>query len=603
MAEAFACWPFDNLANGSQENPSPSNDQTEIERNVVVTKLLGALRKYRSAVLVVVGPGGIGKTTVLGQVHKKIKRSIFVRVDPTEERTDAQALAKVIVSEIQDYPDANVDIRAGDMLLGEAFDCVCRKLRIPLVIIDGIQNLTNGTVDEIVIEARKHEIDLVLSIREKPEFVGISEVLIVPPLSLEEATELAAKLGVHEKNQIDRSYGLSHGNPLRFRSLLRRELAVTIRPLTPTLMPAAQRVVVSGGFIDRVLYAAVSGVNSCHLDELEAEGWLAARMQTSEQKVDQPPPPFSMLAMARAAWWRGNYKECVAYANRARATTVSVSLHQKATLEIGIARFFEGNWKAVEEMLEPLIHSEADLKTLGWARLILGTTKGLLGTDVVGGRELLYSALMLLREESDFAGVAIAYGNLGEIAWKAGLYEDAKIELSECISRANRLGMRVNEVEGKRNLLHLLIRTKGPFDKEVSDLLADLSALSSHQIGKMEMMQLTNTLATARLYRREIEPAKTNIAKAKRLTGGNPEYRIYTLANAACLAVLEKRDEDIRQLASKALEFCIRGKNRLAISQIRHDIQYIGQSIDYLMNAGLQEAFNEAERKLYGDHF
>jgi tetratricopeptide (TPR) repeat protein len=296
------------------------------------------------------------------------------------------------------------------------------------------------------------------------------------------------------------------------------------------------------------------------------------------------------LAYARACWWKGDYKECIELCCKVIEKSDNESYKMQAYLEAGISYFFLGNWIQSTKYLKIVEESDnSSAIVYGWSKLILGTTDGIRGKHFDKGKKRLEASINLLKEEGDITGLAIAYGNLGEILWKHGDYELAERNLQNNLIYAKKTDMYINLIENKRNQLQLEIRWHNPFTEIAKKLLADLAKVTLIDIGNMEMMQVANTVATAFLYQNKITDALPFIKLAEQLTCENDEYRIYTLGNKIILHILTEESNNVDPMIDDLLSLSIKGENYLAIKQIRDDVNYIKnnynkKSIEYIIN-------------------
>jgi hypothetical protein len=361
---------------------------------------------------------------------------------------------------------------------------------------------------------------------------------------------------------------------------------ITAEALTPDIVFAAEP------DLDLTTLMAIvqSSIKHDHLelfgiaaDVLSRRGHLPALQDVclfasnyNAQTNSKPLPSVAKLAMARAFWWQGDYASSRLHANEAIATSNDLSVSLRAKLEIAICDFFEGKWDEAKIILEELLSRQlVDSRVIGWGKLILGTIVGIRGEDVDGGRKLLHQAETLLRNSRDLAGVAIALNNCGEVSWKSGLFRESEQELHTGLATAKSLGMTVNTIESRRNLLQLYLRMYGPHHPSISLHEEELRKSSVSSIGEMEMMQVANTLATLFLRRQSFKEATCWIEIAIPLTRHNAEYDIYTKANQAILiAATAERNWGIEATIylEHALRLCVSGKNLFAIKQIREDI-------------------------------
>jgi tetratricopeptide (TPR) repeat protein len=286
------------------------------------------------------------------------------------------------------------------------------------------------------------------------------------------------------------------------------------------------------------------------------------------------PDAHILLLQSRASWWRGDFNKCRMFAvSASRCLDVNTA---RVELELAIADFFEGVWDISLARLLDVEQSElASGQDIGWARMLTGTVYGLTGRDIDKGKQYLHSAIVLLEDCSDICGLAIAYGNLGEVYWKSGEYEQALREVLEGRSFATRAGMKLNLVESKRNELHIVIRTEGAHSERAEQLLGELQRLSRQQLGAMVEMQLFNSMATAHLYRGELDLAGECIEAARCLTEGNVEYQIYTLVNSGFLHAARGSFGPAERELVEAVRLAREGGNLLALRQAKHDLEYI----------------------------
>jgi hypothetical protein len=148
-----------------------------------------------------------------------------------------------------------------------------------------------------------------------------------------------------------------------------------------------------------------------------------------------------------------------------------------------------------------------------------------------------------------------------------------------CLGRALELaqarGDRATELETVRNLLHAHLRLDGPHSPEVRQLSETLEALLSEISDLTEHMQAWNTLATVSLYAGDRDRAAALIEMADRYTRGNVEYEIYTLANVSTLHAMNGCIAEGSRVLRDALVLAERGKNYLALHQLKDDISAI----------------------------
>lgn len=281
------------------------------------------------------------------------------------------------------------------------------------------------------------------------------------------------------------------------------------------------------------------------------------------------------LCLARCYWWQGEYDKCIDTANNIIFSQSVKQEHlNKAKLELAIGHFFLGDWELVIVELEKLINQfDIDPKDNGWCMLILGTTLAIRGVKTQRGLFLLKQSISLLSNTDDKAGLAIAYGNLGEVCWKLNNLSEAYDYLHQGLTLASSLQMNINEAEARRNLIHVLLKEEEQNTKELEEHLQFLIE-GYDELDSMEAMQVSNTLCTYFLYNDDVDSAREWLNKSISLTDQNNEYRIYSLANEAILSAMLNNIKDFFDRLEKAMSLCLSGDNRLAAVQISNDIQY-----------------------------
>ncbi|UXE63270.1 MAG: hypothetical protein KA717_11800 [Woronichinia naegeliana WA131] len=168
------------------------------------------------------------------------------------------------------------------------------------------------------------------------------------------------------------------------------------------------------------------------------------------------------LLKARYGWWFGDYKETIELTASIISNLNTSEHHLQAHLEKGIAHFFLGEWDIAKFHLKLADNPHtAEPRTLGWARLILGTIDGIRGVNLLEGKQKLESSIRILQQIGDYFGLCVAYGNLGEVTWKSGEPGKAWEQLQQGLQYAFDVGNETNQLENKRNQLHVLMRLEG----------------------------------------------------------------------------------------------------------------------------------------------
>lgn len=281
------------------------------------------------------------------------------------------------------------------------------------------------------------------------------------------------------------------------------------------------------------------------------------------------------LIEAERCYWYGDFDLAIEAAQQVLDQDVQPKLIAQGNLCIGIARFFLGHWEqAIKHLLKANDETQADPRTLGWARMILGTIWGLRGVDVDKGRLLLQSSIRLLSQLGDEGGAAIAWNNLGEMTWKIGDYRTAIIQLTTAYKLAVNFGDVPTQLEATRNLIHARLRLNGPASIELKKLEERAKKLIEHVSDPMELMQVWNTFGTVSAYSGDIDQLDRFLRKSHPLTEDNLEYHIYTLANIAMRDGLKDDPASALRELQEAFILAKEGKNYLALKQMRDDLYF-----------------------------
>jgi tetratricopeptide (TPR) repeat protein/GTPase SAR1 family protein len=282
------------------------------------------------------------------------------------------------------------------------------------------------------------------------------------------------------------------------------------------------------------------------------------------------------LLRARYGWWFGDYAKTIELAADIISDPGISEYHPQAHLEKGIAHFFRGEWDIAKLHLRLADNPNiAEPRTVGWSRLILGTIDGIRGVNLLEGKQKLESSIRILQQIEDYFGLCVAYGNLGEVTWKSGEPEKAWEQLQQGLKYAVDAGNETNQLENKRNQLHVLMRLEGVETARFNKLLLEISSLDLAKYGEMECMQVYNSLATVFAYKGQAEQCLEYIHLASKITKGNEEYEIYTLANKALYYLLINNKDECLDSANKAVDLALKGQNYLAVRQIKDDAEYV----------------------------
>lgn len=276
-------------------------------------------------------------------------------------------------------------------------------------------------------------------------------------------------------------------------------------------------------------------------------------------------------------WWCGDFENSKKLANVCNgAIELEPAMRHWATLNIGIAAFFEGAWELASKSFRAIIDaSDALPRTIAWSRLMLGSTDGIRGINISFSRLLLESSIRMLESLGDGVGLTIGWTNIGEMSWKLG---DLRVSLLQ-LKRARELALRIQHIpmtlESTRNLLQVHLRYYGPFHYATDDIYRAVQDLVRGEIAGMESIQVWNTLATVAAYRGDISGLELALLHAMPATEGNKEYHMYSLANRALLRAFRKEEDGAIDDLRDALSLAVAGQNTLAVKQIRGDIESI----------------------------
>lgn len=339
-----------------------------------------------------------------------------------------------------------------------------------------------------------------------------------------------------------------------------------------TVEDVARKIVdISSGPSETVLYAIEQ---LTHLSKHGAVDFLI----DSQMDMELPSVQKARLLLARSEnqFWYGDYDESIEVAERVLKISVTDDSLRRANLNLAIAYFFRGEWaKSVNRLSLLIVDNSVDARTLGWAKMVLGTILGLRGTDVEEGRDLLQSSIRLLTQIGDEVGAGIAWNNLGEMSWKLKEYRDSLKQLATAYDLAVLVGDVPNQLETTRNLVHARLRVDGPNSGEVNALLDRAHHLMKESGDPTEQMQVWNTFATVAAYRRRENELENCLAKAEIFTKGNPEYHIYTLANHCLLGGLKGDSRLSLSYLNDSVQLALEGENFLAIEQVMDDVRTV----------------------------
>src|SRR5262249_5967685 len=143
-------------------------------------------------------------------------------------------------------------------------------------------------------------------------------------------------------------------------------------------------------------------------------------------------------------------------------------------LHLGLLGFFTGDWDTADRWLSLVNEAEANPRCRSWAKLMRGSMAGIRGLDASRARSLLESAIRVLELMGDDLGVAVAFGNMGEMTWKLGQLEEALIQLSRAATISEAYGNSIVAADARRNLVHCCLKLYGAFSFELEEALDKL---------------------------------------------------------------------------------------------------------------------------------
>jgi tetratricopeptide (TPR) repeat protein len=284
------------------------------------------------------------------------------------------------------------------------------------------------------------------------------------------------------------------------------------------------------------------------------------------------------LIQSERDFWFGDFEKSTVIGRKVVDQAPNTRFSANAHINIGISHFFKGEWKeAIGHFIVADNTDAADPRTVGWARLMMGSIWGILGVDILEGRRLLQSSARLLGQVNDVPGTASAWNNWGEMSWKIGEYRTALIQLTRSYDLAVVVDDKSTLLESTRNLVHVRLRLDGPHSQELREVVSRAIRLLKEVPDPTEQMQVWNTLATVSAYQGDIVELGQQINQARIYTEGNKEYYLYTLANASLLAALQGNTQEALDLFSQAYALAYQGYNYLAVKQIAGDAFAVAQ--------------------------
>jgi len=240
----------------------------------------------------------------------------------------------------------------------------------------------------------------------------------------------------------------------------------------------------------------------------------------------------------------------------------------------GLTHFALGNWPEAIGDFTFVYNNTKDKCLLGRTLCMLSTSTGIRGIDIKMAQKQLEAAIRLSSHIKDMAGAWAGWNNLGEMLWKSGDYAAATFYLEKALEIADSTNNIHMKLETSRNLLHLYLRSKGPFSSEVETLLAQVEHVDEKPLKRFERMQILNAIVTVYLFRGDSKKAFPLLKTILPLTRASNEYHIYTLSNLSHLANQLHLKDKAQSFLNQALKLAEKGDNRFAICQIQKEQNY-----------------------------
>lgn len=275
--------------------------------------------------------------------------------------------------------------------------------------------------------------------------------------------------------------------------------------------------------------------------------------------------------LAEVHWWKGEFVESIKLSTKLLSKKPTIPIKANLLSIRGIGYFFLGKWSKAASDLTDAIYCDSDStsqKSIFLAYCVLATIQGLRGTDFYNSVINFKHAVRVAKKSGKLFLLALAYGNIGEILWKAGFHEQSITLLETGRQLAYITDNSLVDLEINRNLLHAYHRA-GKLSKE-KEQLKKLETIFNEKTDSYVKMQIINTLVTHYIIYGKKEYRKY-LKKAQEITTNNSEYFIYTKANIALEKICTNDIINATISMTEALMLCRKGKNWLAMKQILDD--------------------------------
>ncbi len=281
------------------------------------------------------------------------------------------------------------------------------------------------------------------------------------------------------------------------------------------------------------------------------------------------------MSASHRHWEIGEFEESVHLTAKILPILKAPADILKCRFHHGVASFFLGKWEEALADFSFLCDHTENARILGIAKCMLGTIFALRGTDIEKGKDLIKSGIQLCVKEKDLLSAWTGWNNLGEVLWKMGEYQSARVYLEKAKDIGVENGNAYMQLESFRNLLQLHLRFHGPFAEETETALSNIEALGWSSWGNFEAMQIVDTLASLAIFKGDLGQARSLIKKAIPLTKKSGEFFIYTLANLFLLSQAQGETRRAQAFLLQAMHLAKSNKNFLAIRQINNDIELL----------------------------
>lgn len=291
-------------------------------------------------------------------------------------------------------------------------------------------------------------------------------------------------------------------------------------------------------------------------------------------------------------WWYGEFHEALAVLNASKSGEVESTAGQ---LSRGIAHWFLGEWRAADGQFESVVASDdGDQRVIGWGQIMLASSLGLRGVSIPRMRSLFGEGISRLARTGDDIGVAVGWGNFGEISWKLSEFPNSNVQLQRALLYARRVCGPQLTLEIVRSVIECALRQYGPWSQELDEAMEEAERLYEDSMGPTAQMQYWNTLATVALMRGDSATVSTLLECLLPITVGNSEYHIYTLANRALYRILSGDLIEAKQDMSTALSIANVAGNPLAAKQVIDNTKMMSG-----LSLGMSEGQLQALREMY----